>query len=148
MSQNTADPKVAFLEVLKEYDKTLADSKPAIFLGAALINKMDSKVNFITNTIGFIVGVFTSRVHYTTTDPETGNVALASDGVYFFATEGEKITHHYFFPFNKMSKAVMGRDIVMTKQLSISGVYSPSGREEGYTLSFDPGKESSEEFRT
>ena len=148
MSQHVADPKAAFLEVLKGYNKELADSKPVIFLEAELINKRDSRLDFILNVIGFIVGIFTRHIHYRETKPETGNVALANDGIYFFATEGGQITHHYFFPFNKMSRSVMGRDIVLSRQLSIRGVYSPNGREEGYRLNFNPGKDGNEQLRT
>ena len=148
MSQKVADPREAFLEALKEYDKTLADSKPAIFLGADFINKRDSKIDAILNIIGFIVGLFYRHTVFHTTEPETGNAVVGNDGIYFFATKSERITHHYFLPFNKMSRSIMGRDIVLSKQLSIRGVYSSNGREESYRLNFNPGKEGNEQLRT
>ncbi|MCL2421221.1 MAG: hypothetical protein FWD03_05125 [Defluviitaleaceae bacterium] len=113
-------PKTTFIESLRAYDEALANDNLGIFGDATLTNQRDTKVNIFMTILGIIVGAITGHGFFSIGDPETGSVVVGHDGVFFFATKKEAITGHYFIPFEDIRKVVLGRNIVLARQLTIT----------------------------
>jgi len=149
MARRHVQSNEEFLEALFAYDEELAKSQKGIIQGVNFGSDRGKKTNIIVTIIGFIVGVFTGHGFYRVSEPETGSLVLAQNGVYFVRTETEKtkedgkrvrkliILDAIFLPYNKMRKAIRSRTIVFGKELRIVGRYvfdELHHREAGYRL--------------
>jgi len=114
--------RAIFEESLKNYNPQLANENLGIFINAVTLRRRrDTKVNIVMSIIGFIIGMVTGRGFYVTSDGEEGILVAANDGLYFFETKKGEIQGHLFFPYTGMQKAVVGRNIIFSRILIITG---------------------------
>jgi len=101
---------------LLKYDEEIANASLGVFDEALFVATRDTKVNIFTTIIGFIVGIFTGNMFFSTSEPETGSLSVVDDGIIFLTTSKREITGHFYFSFDEIKKVIVGRSIIFLKQ--------------------------------
>ncbi|MCL2603357.1 MAG: hypothetical protein FWD90_02640 [Defluviitaleaceae bacterium] len=139
MARKKKGNKKAFITALKAYDASLVTERPIVVEGVTIGATKGKKSNAVISIIGTIIGAVTGVGFYRMSNPEKGTVLLGDDGLHFFAAKRKRgvvtITNHLFLPFEKMKKAVAGRNFIFANQMAVTGkIEGANGREEGYRL--------------